>query len=77
MILPVDKNTPDATLFASMEDTLGLAATAFAAVICAGVVIGFLYSASEGDPTIQIVALAFAGAIWLAGRACRYVLAGR
>jgi hypothetical protein len=80
-MLRLDEEMPNANMFAAMfaamGNMFGLAATVFATIICVGVAIGFLYSANEGDPTIQIVGLILAGAIWLIGRACRYVLAGR
>lgn len=63
-------------MFATLGNTLCTTTTVFAAVICAGVAITFVSSASEGDPTIRVVALAVAGLVWLIGRACRYVLDG-
>ena len=37
----------------------------------------YVYNVSRGEPIISIVALLFAGAIWLAGLACRYLLTVR
>jgi hypothetical protein len=66
-----------APMFAELGNMLCMTATFFAAVICAGVALTFIFSASAGDPTIPVVALAMAAIIWLVGRACRYALAGR
>jgi hypothetical protein len=65
-----------AAMFATLGNALCMTTTIFAALICAGVAITFVYSASEGNPTIPVVGLVIAGMIWLAGRACRYVLDG-
>jgi hypothetical protein len=53
------------------------AATIIASLIVVAVVAGYVSNDREGEPFIPIVPLVLAGAIWLAGWACRYVLAGR
>jgi hypothetical protein len=52
-------------------------ATLVAILIVAWVVSGYAYSIAEGDPVLPIIPLLFAGAIWLAGWACRKLLAQR
>jgi len=52
-------------------------ATIIAGPIAAWVVFNYLYNINRAYPIIPIVPLLIAGAIWLVGRACRYVLAGR
>jgi len=45
--------------------------TAIAGLILVFIVWGYLQNTDKGYPVIPIVPLLFAGAIWLAGRACR------
>ena len=52
-------------------------ATIIAGLIVVAVVAGYVSNTGEGEPMIPIVPLALAGAIWLAGWACRYMLARR
>ena len=52
-------------------------ATIIAGLIVAWVVWSYVSNAGEGVPIILIVPLLLAGAIWLAGWACRNVLAKR
>lgn len=54
----------------------------WAATIIAGLIVlfdvsNFFESYSQGDPVIPIAGLVFAIIIWLIGRGCRLVLAGR
>ncbi len=62
---------------AHVADILYWTITIITALIVMIVVIGFFYSASRGDPFIQIVPMLLAGAVWMIGWACRYGLAGR
>lgn len=62
---------------ARLGEALYWTATIFVVLIVVWIVWGYMYNASRGDPIIPIVALLFAAAIWLVGRACRFVLAGR
>ncbi len=52
-------------------------ATIIAGLIVVWAVWNYVYNTDRGEPIIQIVPLLLAGAIWLVGRACRYLLAGR
>lgn len=47
------------------------AATIIAGLIVVLVIWGYLSNIAEGDPVISIAPLLLAGAIWLAGWACR------
>jgi hypothetical protein len=49
----------------------------FAGLIAVLAAAEFLNNLSRGGPIIPIRPLLFAGAIWLIGRFCRYLLAGR
>jgi hypothetical protein len=60
-----------------LGDDLYYAATLIALLITAVAVLGFVYSASEGDPYVQTAALVVAGFVWAAGRTCRLLLTGR
>jgi hypothetical protein len=51
--------------------------TILAGLITAMATANFYFSASEGEPTVPIVALLVAGVIWLIGWACRNALAER
>ena len=62
---------------ARLGEALYWTATIFVVLIVVWIVWGYMYNVSKGEPIIPIVALLFAAAIWLAGRACRFVLAGR
>jgi hypothetical protein len=62
---------------ARLGEALYWTATIFAALIVVWVVWGSMYDISRGEPIIPVVALLFAAAIWLVGRTCRYMLAGR
>jgi type VI protein secretion system component VasK len=56
---------------ASLGRILYWTATVIAGLIALVVVLGYLSNAGEGVPFISITALTLAGAIWLAGWACR------
>jgi hypothetical protein len=62
---------------ASWADTLYWTATAIAGLLLAWVIWSYVYNSIRGEPIILIVPLLLAGAIWLAGWACRNVLARR
>ena len=62
---------------ARLGEILYWTATLIAGLMAVWVGWNYVYNVSRGEPIISIVALLFAGAIWLAGRACRYLLAGR
>ena len=53
------------------------AATIISVLIVVVVVVSYVSNASEGEPVIPIIPLLLAGAIWLGGWACRYMIAGR
>jgi hypothetical protein len=57
--------------------TIYWTATLVAGLIVAWVVWGYVSNAEEGEPVFPIVPLLFAGAIWLAGWACRKLVARR
>jgi hypothetical protein len=48
-----------------------------AALLAALAAVGFIWGTGTTEPFAEIVALIMAGIVWLIGRACRYVLAGR
>ena len=52
-------------------------ATLIAGLIIVSVVWSYVYNVEQGEPIIPFVPLLFAGAIWLAGWACRYLLTER
>jgi hypothetical protein len=52
-------------------------ATIIAGLIAMWVMWAYVYNIEKGYPVIPIFPLLFAGVIWLAGWACRYVLARR
>jgi hypothetical protein len=62
---------------ASWGELIYWVATTIAGLIVIFVVRGYVFNISEGDPVIPIVPLLCAGAIWLAGRACRHGLTER
>ena len=51
--------------------------TILAGLITAMAIANFYFKASEGEPTVPVVALLVAGVIWLIGWACRNALAER
>ena len=52
-------------------------ATIVAGLIVVVVLLGYFSNAAAGEPVIPIAALLLAGAIWLIGWVCRYVIAER
>jgi len=62
---------------AHLGEALYWTATVLAALIVVLVVWAYVYNISRGEPIIPVVALLFAVAVWLGGRGCRYVFAGR
>ena len=58
-------------------ETLYRTATIIAGLLVAWAVWGYVYDAVRAEPNIRIVPLLLAVTIWLVGRACRYVFAGR
>jgi hypothetical protein len=52
-------------------------ATFIAGLIVVSVAWSYVSNVERGDPVISIVPLLLAGAIWLAGWACRYLLTER
>jgi hypothetical protein len=52
-------------------------ATIIAVLIVVWVVGNYVFNIDRAYPVIPILPLVLAGAIWLVGWACRYVLAGR
>jgi len=62
---------------AGFADCLYQAATIIAILIVMWDSVSFFDGLIQGDPIIRISALLLAGVIWLIGRGCRYVLAGR
>jgi hypothetical protein len=64
----------ESEMIAWWGETLYWAATIIAGLIVAWVVWGYVYNMSRGEPIIPIIALLLAGAIWLVGWACRYLL---
>ena len=64
-------------MLAALGDGVHRTTTSLAAIILAIVLVALLYSAAHGDAYLQITALLIAGAIWLVGRICKLVLAGR
>ncbi len=57
--------------------TIYWTATLVAGLIVAWVVWGYVSNAEAGEPVFPIVPLLFAGVIWLAGWACRKLVANR
>jgi hypothetical protein len=57
---------------ASWGELIYWVATIVAGLIVVFVVWGYVSNIEEGDPVMPIVPLLCAGAIWLAGRACRH-----
>jgi hypothetical protein len=53
------------------------AGTIIAGLLVLWVLWSYMFNADRGEPIIWIAPLVLAGAIWLAGWACRRVLAGR
>ncbi|MFY9788963.1 MAG: hypothetical protein WCE24_09165 [Pseudolabrys sp.] len=53
------------------------AATFIAGLVVVSVAWSYAYNVEQGEPIIPIVPLLFAGAIWLAGWVCRYLLTER
>ena len=51
--------------------------TTIAVLIVAWVVWSYVSNIGDSYPVIPVIPLLVAGAIWLVGRACRYVLSGR
>jgi uncharacterized membrane protein len=51
--------------------------TIVAGLIVVVVLAGYFSNAAAGEPVIPIAALLLAGAIWLIGWVCRYVIAER
>ena len=51
--------------------------TFVAGVLVLWVVRSYVFTSERGEPIVQIVPLALAAIIWLAGLACRYLFAGR
>ena len=62
---------------ASWGELIYWVATIVAGLIAVFVVLGYLHNTDEGYPVLPIVPLLVAGAIWLAGRACRNVFTER
>jgi len=58
-------------------ETLYWTATIIAGLLVAWAVWSYVYNSIRGEPIILIAPLVLAGAIWLAGWACRNVLARR
>jgi hypothetical protein len=56
---------------ASWGELIYWVATIVAGLIVVFVAWDYVYNIAEGDPVIPIFPLLCAGAIWLAGRACR------
>ena len=52
-------------------------ATIVASLIAVWVIWSYVYNVERGFPVFPILPLLFAAVIWLAGWACRYVLARR
>jgi hypothetical protein len=67
----------ESAMAASWGEVIYWAATIIASLIVVFVVWGYVQNTDEGYPVIPIVPLLFAGAIWLAGRACRNVFTER
>ena len=60
-----------------LGQTLYWSATAVAVVIVLWAALIFFYGLSQGQPIVPIAGLSCAVIIWLLGRGCRYLLAGR
>ena len=58
-------------------ETLYWTATVIAGLIVVWVVWTYVFNTESGYPVFPVVALLLAGAIWLVGRACRYMLGER
>lgn len=67
----------ESAMAAWLGETLYWLSTVIAGLIAVWILWGYVYDIDRGEPIIRIVPLLIAGAIWLVGRACRYMLAGR
>jgi len=64
-------------MVARLGDVLYWAASGVAALLAAFVLMVFMLADGKGEPIFQVLGVVIAGIIWLIGRACRYVLAGK
>jgi fucose permease len=64
-------------MLAELGNSLYRTTTIVAGVILVIVLAALFYSAAHGDAYLQITAVLIAGFIWLVGRVCKLVLAGR
>jgi len=64
-------------MVARLGDVLYWAGTLVACLIAGLIAFAVLFGTGKGDPLLQGLGLFIAAAIWLIGRAARYVFAGR
>ena len=64
-------------MVARLGDVLYWAASTVAALLAAFVLMVFMLADGKGESLFQVLGVVTAGVIWLVGRACRYVLAGK